>query len=148
MASARRDPNPESDNSNPGSGNPNPSEKEDRLGEEPTRMDISMVFMILAEFCAPAKNVAKLALGVERAVFEKPENPSAHMKTLFIWGHLDGTPVGNMLVDGGTSVNILPLSLFKKLSHVEGELKCTNLSLSYFVGAGKLSGRDSGKPIG
>jgi hypothetical protein len=78
------DPNPESGNSNLGSGNPNPSEKEDRLGEELTRMDVSMVFMILAEFHAPTKNVVELALGAERAVFEKPENPGAHMKPLFI----------------------------------------------------------------
>jgi hypothetical protein len=39
-----------------------------------------------------------------------------------------------MLVDGSISVNILPLSLFKKLGHIEGELKCTNLSLSSFAG--------------
>jgi hypothetical protein len=75
-----------------------------------------------------------LVLGAERAVFEKPENPGVHMRPLFIWGRLDGTPVGHMLTDGGTSVNILPLSLFKKLGHVEGDLKCTNLGLSSFVG--------------
>jgi hypothetical protein len=39
-----------------------------------------------------------------------------------------------MLVDGGTSINILSLSLFKKLGHIEGDLKCTNLSLSGFAG--------------
>jgi hypothetical protein len=39
-----------------------------------------------------------------------------------------------MLIDGGTSINILPLSLFKKLGHIERELKCTNLSLSGFAG--------------
>jgi hypothetical protein len=37
-------------------------------------------------------------------------------------------------VNGGASINILPLSLFKKLGHVEGDLKRTNLSLSGFVG--------------
>jgi hypothetical protein len=134
MASARGDPNPESGNSNPGSGNLNPSEKEDRLGQEPTRMDVSMVFMIPEEFRASMENVVELVLGAERVVFEKPENPGAHMKQLFIWGHLDGTPVGHMLVDRGTSINILPLSLFKKLDHIKGELKCTNLSLSGFAG--------------
>jgi hypothetical protein len=67
-------------------------------------------------------------------VFEKPKSPGAHMKPLFIWGHLDGTPVRHMLVDGGASVNILSLSLFKKLSHIEGDLKRTNLSLSSFAG--------------
>jgi hypothetical protein len=39
-----------------------------------------------------------------------------------------------MLVDGGASINILLLSLFKKLNHIEGDLKCTNLSLSGFAG--------------
>jgi hypothetical protein len=39
-----------------------------------------------------------------------------------------------MLVDGGASVNILPLPLFKKLGHIEGDLKRTNLSLSGFAG--------------
>jgi hypothetical protein len=97
-------------------------------------MDISMVFMIPAEFRALSENVVELALGAEHAMFEKPENPGTHMKPLFIWGHLDGTPIGHMLVDGGASVNILLLSLFKKLGHVEGELKCTNLGLSGFVG--------------
>jgi hypothetical protein len=69
MDLARGDPNPESCNSNSGSGNLNLSEKEDRLGEEPTQMDVSMVFMILVEFRAPTQNVVELVLGVERAVF-------------------------------------------------------------------------------
>jgi hypothetical protein len=42
--------------------------------------------------------------------------------------------VGHMLMDGGASVNILPMSLFKKLGHIEGDLKCTTLSLSGFAG--------------
>jgi hypothetical protein len=84
MASARRDPNTELGKSNTGLGNLNPSEKEDRLGEEPTRMDVSIIFMILAELCALTKNVTELVLGAECAVFEKPENPGAHMKPLFI----------------------------------------------------------------
>jgi hypothetical protein len=75
-----------------------------------------------------------VALGVERAMFEKAENPGAHMKPLFIRGHLDGTPIRHMVVDGGASVNILPLLLFKKPSHVESDLKRTNLSISDFAG--------------
>jgi hypothetical protein len=68
-------------------------------------MDVNMVFTIPTEFRAPTEDVLELALG-------------AHMKPLFMWGHLDGTPVGHMLVDGGASINILPLSLFKKLGHI------------------------------
>jgi hypothetical protein len=56
------------------------------------------------------------------------------MKPLFIWGHLDRMSVGHILVDGGASINILPLSLFKKLSHIEDDLKCINPSLSDFAG--------------
>jgi hypothetical protein len=97
-------------------------------------MDANMVFMTPAEIRVPMEDVAELALGPERAVFEKPKNPGTHMKPLFIRGHLDGTPIGHMLIDGGASINILPLALFKKLGHVEGDHKRTNLSLSGFAG--------------
>jgi hypothetical protein len=100
----------------------------------PIPMDVNMVFTILAEFWAPSEDVTELALGVECAVFDKLEDLGAHMKPLFIQGHLDGMLVGHMLVDGGASVNILPLLMFKKLGHVEGDLKHTNLSLSGFAG--------------
>jgi hypothetical protein len=97
-------------------------------------MEINMVFTIPAEFRAPIEDVAELTLGAERAMFKKLDNPGAHMKPLFIRGHLDGTPIRHMLVDGGASINILPLLLFKKLGYVESDLKRTNLSLSGFAG--------------
>jgi hypothetical protein len=126
--------NPESGNCHPDSGTSNPGKEHDRQGEERVPMDVNIVFMIPVEFHAPTKDVAELALGAKRAMFEKLENLGAHMKPLFIRGHLDGTPIGHMLIDGGASVNILELSLFKKLSHIEGDLKHTNLSLSGFAG--------------
>jgi hypothetical protein len=86
-------------------------------------MDINMVITILAEFHVPTEEVVQLALGTERAMFEKPENLGAHMKPPFIRGHLDGTLIGHMLVDGGASINILPMSLFKKLGYIQGDLK-------------------------
>jgi hypothetical protein len=97
-------------------------------------MNINMVFMIPVEFHAPTEDIMDLALGEESAVFEKLENPGVHIKPHFIRGHLDGTPIRHMLIDGGASINILPLPLFKKLSHVEGDLKRTNLSRSGFAG--------------
>jgi hypothetical protein len=97
-------------------------------------MDINMVFTILVEFCAPMEDIAELALGAEHVMFMKAKNLGAQMKPFFIQGHLDGTPIGHMLVDGGASFNIVPLKLFKKLDHIEGDLKCTNLSLSSFAG--------------
>jgi hypothetical protein len=97
-------------------------------------MDINMVFMISVEFRAPTEDVVELALGAERVMFEKLENLGVHMKPLFIRQHMGGMPIGHMLIDGGASVNIFPLSLFKKLDHVEGDLKHTNLSLSGIAG--------------
>jgi hypothetical protein len=81
-------------------------------------MNVNMVFTIPIEFHAPMEDIADLALGAKRAVFEKPKNLGAHMKPLFIRGHFNRMPIGHMLIDGGASVNILPLSLFKKVSHV------------------------------
>jgi hypothetical protein len=75
-----------------------------------------------------------LALGAERAIFEKPIETGKHMKPLFIRGHLEGTPLGHMLVDGGASVNIMPWTVFKMLGHKDKDLKKTNLSLSRFIG--------------
>jgi hypothetical protein len=125
---------PQSGNRNSDSSNSNLGKENDRQGEEVVLMDINMVLMIPAEFCAPTEDIAKLALAAERAMFEKPENLGVHMKPLFIRGHLDGTPIGHMLVDGSASINILPSSLFEKLVHVKGDLKRTNLSLSGFAG--------------
>jgi ribonucleotide reductase alpha subunit len=133
VTSTKGDSNSGSGSGNPESGNRNSSEKEDRREEESTWMDVNMVFMIPVKFHAPLKDITELALGVEHFVFEKPKNPSAHMKPLFIWGHLDGTPVRHMLVDGGASVNIFLLSPFKKLGHIEGDFKRTNLSINGFA---------------
>jgi hypothetical protein len=125
---------PELGNRNPDLGNSNPGKENDRQGEEPVPMDVNMVFMIPKEFRAPMEDDAELALGAERAVFKNAENLGAQMKPIFIRGHLDGTLIRHMVADGGASINILSLWLFKKLGHVEGDLKHTNLSLSGFVG--------------
>jgi hypothetical protein len=128
------DCHPESGNRNLDLGNSNPGMENNQQGDEPVLMDVNMVFMILAEFHAPTEDVAELALGAKCVVFQKRQNPGAHMKPLFIRGHLDIMLIRHMLADGGASVNILPVSLFKKLSHVKGDLKRTNLSLSGFAG--------------
>jgi hypothetical protein len=56
-------------------------------------------------------------------VLEKPSKPSEHMKPLYIKGHMDGLPMGRMMVDDRASVNIMPLTLFEKLGHTEVDLK-------------------------
>jgi hypothetical protein len=59
---------------------------------------VNMVFAIPVEFHALAEDVVELILGAGRAVFEKPENPGAHMKRKEIgtsrwdadWAHAGG----------------------------------------------------------
>jgi hypothetical protein len=125
--------NPNSGNSSPDSGNNSPGKGNDWQKEESVSMDINMVFTIPVEFCAQSEDVMELALGVEHVMFDRSKNSGVHMKSLFIQGHLDGTLVGHMLIDGGARINILSLSLFKKCGHIEGDLKHTNLSLSSFA---------------
>jgi hypothetical protein len=109
-----RDGNLESGNCNPESGNyhselgnhnldtgnSNLGKENDWQGEDLVLIDVNMVFTIQAEFHAPTEDITELALGAERAMFEKPKNPGVHMKPLFIRGHLDGTLIGHMLIDG------------------------------------------------
>jgi hypothetical protein len=74
VTSAKGYSNPGSGSGNPKSGNRNPGGKEDQQEEEPTQMDVNMVFMIPAEFCVPTEDIAELALGAAHIVFEKLEN--------------------------------------------------------------------------
>jgi hypothetical protein len=106
--------------------------EKDRI--EISTMEVNMVFILSDEFCLPGSEVAELNLGAERDVFEKPERVREHMKLLFIKGHLDGILIGRMVIDGGASVNIMPLWMFEKLGHHDEDLKKTNLSLSGFLG--------------
>jgi hypothetical protein len=71
-----------------------------------------------------------MCLGSKESVLEKPEELSQHMKPLYIRGHIDGRPISKMLVDGGTVVNLMPYSVFKKLGWEDDELMKTNLMLN------------------
>jgi hypothetical protein len=102
--------------------------------EKQTSLEINMVFQLPQEFMLSEPKMARLTLGAERVVFEKPEALGQHMKPLYIRGHLDGVPVNRMLMDGGACVNIMPASTFEKLEHKDAELMKTNMMLSGFSG--------------
>jgi hypothetical protein len=95
-------------------------------------LEVNMVFTIPFEFRAPECEVVELMLGAERAIFEQLERVGEHMKPLFVRGHLDSRLLWHMMVDGGASINIMLLMVFKRLGHMEADLKRTNLSLSGF----------------
>jgi hypothetical protein len=46
--------------------------------------EINMVFQLPLEFSLPEREVTRLELGAERAVFKKPKQLGQHMKLLYI----------------------------------------------------------------
>lgn len=66
-----------------------------------------------------------------------------HLKPLYIKGHINGSPVARMLVDGGTMANLMPYLVFKKLGLHDDELMNTNMVLNGFVGKEKTKAKGS-----
>jgi len=106
-------------------------------------MDINMVYYLPAEFHAIDEEgeVAQLDFGPKNAIFEKPKEPVTHLKPLFLKGHINGSPVARMLVDGGAVVNLMPYSVFKKLGLRDEELIKTNMVLNGFEGKEKTEAK-------
>jgi hypothetical protein len=102
----------------------------------PVRMDINMVYYLLAEFHAANEDgeVAQIDFGPRDAIIEKPKDPTKHLKPLYIRGHINGRPVSRMMVDGGAVVNLMPYSVFKKLQLEDSDLMKTNMVLNGFEG--------------
>jgi hypothetical protein len=88
------------------------------------------VFMLPGEFRGIEEEVAQMCLGPKEVVFEKPEELSQHLKSLYIRGHIDGKPVYRTLIDGGASVNLMSYTVFKKLGREDDELVKTNITLN------------------
>jgi hypothetical protein len=111
----------------------------------PTRegMDINMVYYLPAEFHAVDEegDVAQLDFGPKNAIFEKPKEPVKHLKPLYIKGHINGSPVAKMLVDGGAVVNLMPYSVFKKLGLYDDALMKKNMVLNGFDGKEKTEAK-------
>jgi hypothetical protein len=63
-------------------------------------------------------------------MFEKPEESSQHLKSLYVRGHIDEKPISRFLIDGGGAVNLMLYSIFKKLRREDDELVKTNLMLN------------------
>jgi hypothetical protein len=79
------------------------------------------VFTLPAEFRGAEEEAAQMCLGPKEAMFEKPEELSQHLKPLYVRSHIDGKPISRMLINGGTAVNLMPYSVFKKLGTREDQ---------------------------
>jgi hypothetical protein len=74
--------------------------------------------------------IAQFHFGPKEVTITKPKESVNHLKPLFVHGHIDGVPITKMLVDGGTTVNLMPYSLYRKLGKRDDEIVKTNMALS------------------
>jgi hypothetical protein len=100
----------------------------------PTGMDINMVFTLPTEFRGAEEEVTQICLSPKEAMFEKLEDSSQHLKPLYVRDHIDGKPISRMLIHGGTTVNLMSYSVFKKLGREDDELVNTTLMLNGLEG--------------
>jgi hypothetical protein len=118
-----------------------PMEEDDLLGEdlvdyeaspEHPGMDINVI--TFSADCTIIGNdepvVAQFDFGPKEAAFTKPKESINHLKPLFVRGHIDGIQIAKMLLDGGTAVNLMPCSLYRKLGKQDNKLVKTNMTLS------------------
>jgi hypothetical protein len=98
-----------------------PQKKEWR--PKPTKVDgttsaeTNMVFVLPPEFYAPDYKellVAQLDFRSWPVIFEKPQEKNyKYLKALYLKGYINGHPINKMLVDTGTTVNIMPYSVLR-----------------------------------
>jgi hypothetical protein len=80
----------------------------------PIDLDINMACALPVEFKGVKEEVVQMCLGPKEVVFKKHEESSQHLRLLYVQGHIDGRPISRMLIDGGTTVNLMLYSIFKK----------------------------------
>ena len=80
-------------------------------------------------------DMAQVDFGPKETVFTKPKELVNHLKLLFVHGHIDGTLISRMLIDGGVAINVMTYSLYQKLGKLDGELIRTKYGNALFVGA-------------
>lgn len=70
-----------------------------------------------------------------KLIFYKPSrNITQHLKPLYIKVHMEGRPVNRVLIDNWVAVNILPLSMMRKILKVNNDLVPIDVSVYGFLG--------------
>jgi hypothetical protein len=52
--------------------------------------------------------VVQFDFGPKEMTFTKPKESINHLEPLFMRGHMDGSPISRMLIDGGATINLMP----------------------------------------
>jgi hypothetical protein len=103
-------------------------------------MDVNVIYLSSMDYSLVGDDkVAEMSFGPHDVVFQRPKDSENHLKPLYIQGHLDGTPISQMLIDGGAIINLMSYSFFKKMGKSDEELIKTNMTINDVSG---------GDPIG
>jgi hypothetical protein len=103
-------------------------------------MDVSVIYLSSVVYSLVGDDeVVEMSFGPCDTVFQRPKDSKNHLKSLYIRGHLDGTPISRMLIDGGAIINLMSYSFFKKMGKSNEELIKTNMMINNVSG---------GDPIG
>jgi hypothetical protein len=77
-----------------------------------------------------------MCLDPKEAIFKKHKASSQQSKPLYVRDHIDAKPISRMLINSGTTVNLMSYSIFKKLGREDDELLKANLMLNDVGGGG------------
>jgi hypothetical protein len=121
---------------------------EDLLDYEPSPvredMDVNIFYLSSLDYSLVGNDeVVEMSFGPPDVVFQRPKDSESHLKPLYIQGHLYGTPISWMHVDGGPIINLLTYSFFKKMGKSDEELIKTNMMIKG-VGGGDPFGAKGG----
>jgi hypothetical protein len=115
---------------------------DDLLDYEPSPacngIEVNVVYLSSTDYSLLEEEISQLALGSQDTVSKELAELEDHLKPLYIRGHLDGTPVARMLVDGGAMVNVMPYATFKKLGKTDAKLVKTSMTLTSIGGEGPI----------
>jgi hypothetical protein len=99
-------------------------------------MDVNVIYLSSVDYSLVGDDeVVEMSFGPCDTMFQRPKDLENHLKPLYIRGHLDGTPISWMFVDGGTIINLMSYSFFKKMGKSYEELIKINMMINS-VGGG------------
>jgi hypothetical protein len=99
-------------------------------------MDVNVIYLSYVDYSLVGDDeVSEMSFSPRDIVFQKPKDSETHLKPFYIRGHLDGTPISWMLINGGAIIILLSYSFFKKMGKSDEELIKANMTINS-VGGG------------
>jgi hypothetical protein len=124
---------------------PAPVDDEDEMLDfEPSSVwediDVNAIYLSSMDYSLVGYDeVVKMSVGPCDVVFQRLKDSENHLKSLYIQGHLDSTPIFRMLINGEAIINLMSYSFVKKMGKSDEELIKTSMM---------INGVGGGDPIG